>query len=64
MAHRAISNAKRGFTEFAETSSITWTDQADLEIYEQTRVGTNGHAVTLLWAELPDDTDEDEILQR
>lgn len=59
-AHRTTKNATRGFTEITETSSVAWTDQPDLEIYEQTRVGNNGHAVTLLWAEIPDkDTDDD-----
>ena len=53
-ASRAISNAKRGYTEFVETGSDLWANASDLEIFEQTRVGANGHAVTLLWAKLPD----------
>jgi Zn-dependent peptidase ImmA (M78 family) len=47
---RAIRNATIGFTEMTETSGIAWTDNADLDLFEQTRIGSNGQAVTLLWA--------------
>lgn len=53
-AFRVISNGKPGFTEFSETHAQAWTNRPDLELFEQTRLGANGHAVTLLWADLPD----------
>ncbi|KUJ76892.1 hypothetical protein AVO45_10385 [Ruegeria marisrubri] len=58
-AHRAIANATPGFTQFAEADSHPWTGRSNLELYEQTRVAANGHAVTLLWAELPEDDKDD-----
>ncbi len=57
-AFRAISKRKPGFTEFAETHSMAWTNVQDLELFEQTRVATNGHAITLPWADAADDGDE------
>lgn len=32
---------------------------SNLELYQQTRVANNGHAVTLLWAELREDDKSD-----
>ena len=57
-AHRAIANGQPLFTQFAEADAHPWTGRSNLALFEQTRVANNGHAVTLLWAELPDD-DED-----
>ena len=57
-AHRAVANGQPGFTQIAESDPHSWTGRSDLELFEQTPVANNGHAVTLLWAELPDD-DED-----
>lgn len=48
MAFRAISNGTHGFTEFSDTHAFAWTDRPSLELHEQTRVGKDGHAVTLL----------------
>lgn len=59
-AWHAIRNARPGFTDMAESAAAAWTDREGVEIYEQTRVGLDGHAVTLLWADLPDDDDTDE----
>lgn len=65
-AFRAVSNGELGLTGITEAHPMTWTDAPDLELWEQTRVGRDGHAVTLLWAERPDDdeaeTDEIEEL--
>ncbi|QJF50724.1 ImmA/IrrE family metallo-endopeptidase [Roseobacter ponti] len=57
-AFRAITKAQPGFTQLAEADPHPWTGRSDLELCEQTRVASRGHAVTLLWAELPAD-DED-----
>jgi Zn-dependent peptidase ImmA (M78 family) len=58
-AFRAITGGKAGFTRFAETHPHPWTGRTGFELYEQTRLAKNGHAVTLLWADLPDEDDED-----
>ena len=53
-ASRAVANGSRGFTEFREASPLAWLQDPDIEIFEQTRVGQDGHAVTLLWATVED----------
>ncbi|MEM6891562.1 MAG: hypothetical protein AAF636_26090 [Pseudomonadota bacterium] len=58
-AHRGIANGQPGFTRFAEANAHAWTGRSELELYEQTRVAPSGHAVTLLWAELPEDYKDD-----
>lgn len=57
VAHRATANGSQGFTEMDETDPYLWTGRSHGELFEQTRVAPNGHAVTLLWAELPDEDD-------
>lgn len=54
-AYRAITNGRRGFTEFTDAHSLTWTDRPDLDLHEQTRVGRDGHAVTLLHVVSPEE---------
>nr|WP_256471791.1 ImmA/IrrE family metallo-endopeptidase [Oceanicola sp. 502str15] len=54
-AHRAGRNGSTGFTEMVETHSMAWTGQSELDMWEQTRVGQNGHAVTLLQVELTEE---------
>jgi hypothetical protein len=63
-AARAVSNGRPGFTEVAESPAIAWSEDADLAIFEQTRVASSGDAITLLWidrdaAHDPDDPDDD-----
>jgi hypothetical protein len=58
-AHRAIANGQSGFTQFAEADPHPWTGRSNLELFEQTRVAPSGHAVTLLWAELSEDDNDD-----
>lgn len=41
--------------------AVARTDAKVVEIFEQARVGKNGHAVTLLWAVLPDGGDADAV---
>ncbi|WP_159087092.1 ImmA/IrrE family metallo-endopeptidase [Loktanella sp. Alg231-35] len=57
VAHHATANGRQGFTEMDETDPYVWTGRSHVELFEQTRVAPNGHAVTLLWAELPDEDD-------
>lgn len=59
-AIRAIGKGKAGFTEFCEAHPLAWTGRSDLELHEQTRVAASGHAVTLLWADMPDEDDDDD----
>ncbi len=61
-AFRTITEGQPGMTGFTETHGIAWTRRPELDLFEQTRLGKSGHAVTLLWAELPDDDDEDDLL--
>lgn len=58
-AFQVIANARPGFTEFAEAHSQAWTGRPDLDFFEQTRLTRDGHAVTLLWADLPDEDEDD-----
>lgn len=58
-AHHAVQNGQVGFTDLIDTHSLSWTDQADLDLFEQTRVANKGHAVTLLWADIPDPDEDD-----
>lgn len=58
-ALRAVGGGRPGVTNFTETHSVAWTNNPDIELFEQTRVSSNGHAVTLLWAESPEPEDDD-----
>ncbi|NNE87210.1 MAG: ImmA/IrrE family metallo-endopeptidase [Silicimonas sp.] len=53
-AFQAISTGNIGISNLAETHPTSWTDTFGLDLWEQTRVGYDGHAVTLLWAERPE----------
>jgi hypothetical protein len=65
-AHCVHLNGKTGITGWCETPSIAWTNESDIELYEQSWRSPSGHAVTLLWAEMPDHEDdaEDDSSQR
>lgn len=59
-AARAIARGTRGFTRVQECHPGYWTDAEGVaELFEQTRVGKDGHAVTLLWATLVDTKEDD-----
>jgi len=58
-AWRAVQNARPGYTELVESPTAAWTDVSNSVIFEQTRVGKDGHAVTLLSALLPDGREDD-----
>ena len=60
MASKIVANGSIGISPFVETSPMAWTSRSDLELFEQTRLGNSGHAVTLLWAELSDEDDGDD----
>lgn len=63
LASQIIANGATGFSSVAEANPLAWTNRSDFDLFEQTRVASNGHAVTLLWADLPDtDSEEDDGL--
>lgn len=55
----AIAENVARVTRMAPCQAAAWVEAPDVEIFEQSRIGRDGHAVTLLWASLPD-SDEDE----
>ncbi|WP_339718211.1 ImmA/IrrE family metallo-endopeptidase [uncultured Maritimibacter sp.] len=60
-AFDVVSKGVRGITTFRETHAAAWTHRPEIELFEQTRVGRDRHAVTLLWADLsPEADDEDD----
>ena len=46
-------------SKMSEVATSIWTDAEISELYEQVRVGKNGLSLTLLWATLGDETEED-----
>ncbi|SEM20114.1 protein of unknown function [Roseovarius azorensis] len=58
-AFRAVGNNSQGFTAFTEIHAAAWINRTDIDLFEQTRVGADGHAVTLLWADAPEPDETD-----
>ena len=58
-AFHVQANNKTGFTKFWNAPAIAWTNRPEIEIFEQTRRAPSGYAVTLLWADIPEEGDED-----
>ena len=56
----AVSNGQLVLTDITETHATAGTDLPDLDLWKQTRVGKDGHAVKLLRAERTDN-DEGEV---
>lgn len=60
MARKIVASGNVGFSAFVETNPLVWTSRSDIDLFEQSRVAPNGHAVTLLWADIPESkADED-----
>lgn len=53
-----VSTAPGSMTDMQEVAPIAWTGVSVLEMFEQARIGRDGHSLTLLWATLPDAEDE------
>jgi hypothetical protein len=51
-ARRIIASAKPGVLRMLEAHPSARVENSDAEIYEQTRLGRGGHAITLLWASI------------
>jgi len=47
-----------------EANALAWLRKPDVELFEQTQVGQNGYALTLLWASLPDEEDDTLLAER
>lgn len=58
-ASKIVTNGARGFSSVTEANPLAWLSRSDIELFEQTRVAGNGHAVTMLWADQPENDDDD-----
>lgn len=56
---RVLALGKTGPTEMREVAPAAWTLADIPELFEQVRIGKEGHALTLLWATLPEASDQD-----
>lgn len=52
-ASQAIKQGVPCVTQMTGAHAAAWVAAADVALFEQTRIGRDGHAVTLLWASLP-----------
>jgi hypothetical protein len=59
-ASQAITKGATRVTRMAGCQAAAWVETTDVELFEQTRVGRDRHAVTLLWANLPDSDEYDD----
>ena len=62
LAQKHCAGNKRGISRMSEANALGWLNKADTELFEQTRVGHKGHALTLLWATLPPDHEDGDDL--
>ena len=58
-ARRVISAGNSDVSRFAESHAAAWIDKTEIEIFEQTRLGRDGFAITLLWASVPEEDADD-----
>ena len=59
MTHAALAKQSPSTSPMSEVATSIWTAEEIPELYEQVRVGKSGHSLTLLWATLPDEFEED-----
>ncbi|AXI41774.1 ImmA/IrrE family metallo-endopeptidase [Sulfitobacter sp. SK011] len=59
VASKIVAKSSGEFSTFVDTNPIAWTNRSNIELFEQTRLSPSGHAVTLLWADVPDEDDND-----
>lgn len=55
-----IRQGRVGISEPGPNVARAWFDKADFDLHEQTRLADNGHAVTLLWSDLPVEAEDDD----
>ncbi len=58
-ANRVISAGRPGVTRMTEAHAAAWIENPEIELFEQTRLGRDGYAVTLLWASVPEQGADD-----
>ncbi|GHC60611.1 hypothetical protein GCM10007315_25600 [Gemmobacter tilapiae] len=56
----AFGRRLEGTTAMGEVAPAAWTNADIPELFEQVRIGKEGHALTLLWATLPECEDEED----
>jgi hypothetical protein len=56
----ALAAGGTGATPMREVGPAAWTNEDIPELFEQVRVGKDGHALTLLWATLPQGSEQDD----
>lgn len=57
---RYLASGRSGVTTMSEVAPAAWTHHDLPELFEQVRIGKDGHSLTLLWATLPEAEEEDE----
>lgn len=57
---RYLAGGRSGITAMGEVAPAAWTHDNIPELFEQVRIGKDGHSLTLLWATLPEAEDEEE----
>lgn len=56
---KVLALGKTGTTSMQEVAPAAWTLADIPELFEEVRIGNDGHALTLLWATLPEASDQD-----
>jgi Zn-dependent peptidase ImmA (M78 family) len=56
--HAALARDNHGIMPMVEIVPAAWTGADIPQLFEQVRIGQNGHSLTLLWATLPDAEDD------
>lgn len=59
-AWQQVEAQQTGTSTWQEVDPYLWTDQQGLHLFEQTRLSSSGHAVTLLWFEADPDGEEED----
>lgn len=54
-ARKRCASDQPGIYAMVEANALAWLGKSDIELFEQTQVGQSGHALTLLWASLPEE---------
>lgn len=56
---RYLGSGQSGISKTIEVAPALWTNREIPELFEQVRIGRDGHSLTLLWATLPEEEAED-----
>ena len=58
--HAAFAKGGQAVSTMAEVPAAAWTPDDIPELFEQVRIGREGHSLALLWATLPDGDEDDD----